>query len=100
MRRIFNFRAQRPAGFKAWLAIVVTLIISIAALSVVAILAVGAFLVFVPILLFLIVAYAILPQRRARERSQSAPREAEIIDGEYRVVDSSENDQNSLSKKD
>jgi membrane protein implicated in regulation of membrane protease activity len=92
MLQIFRVPPNRPAGLKTWLAIILTLIISIAALSVVAILAVGAFLIFVPILLIIIAAYAIWPKRKDRQRQQRTAREPEIIDGQYKVVDSTQAD--------
>ena len=99
MLRNFQFPANRPLGFKAWLTLGLALILTVGILFVLAVIALGAFLVILPVLLIMIAVYALSPKRKPESRRRRAG-EPTVVDGEFRVVDSPERDQDRSGGKD
>jgi membrane protein implicated in regulation of membrane protease activity len=96
----FRFRS-RP-GLTGWARILIVLALIIALMLVIAIVAIGVFLFVLPVLAVSALVYYLLP--RARRRSgrpdhSNASGGPQIIDGEFRVVDSTQSDRASLDDR-
>jgi hypothetical protein len=96
----FRFRS-RP-GLAGWATILIVLALIIALILVVAIVAVGVFIFVLPVLALSALLYYLLPGVRIRTGQPERPapgREPQVIDGEFRVVDSTESDRASLDDR-
>lgn len=72
-------------GWSGWLRLVLALGLILAVATVVAMLLLGMFIILVPVMAVVTLLYYLFPG--LRYRPQARPRDAEIIDGDYRVID-------------
>jgi len=72
-------------GWSGWLALVLALGLILAVATVVAVLLLGTFIILLPVMVVGTLLYYLFPGLRYPR--QSRPRDADIIDGDYRVVD-------------
>lgn len=72
-------------GWSGWLTLLIVLGLVFAVAAVVAIFLVGVFIVLLPVALFSALLLYLFPS--LRNRRPRGPRETDIIDGEYRIVD-------------
>lgn len=94
MHRRIRLQTYRPLGFKSWLTIILALILTAGILVAVAVIALGTFLIVLPVLIVALVVYALFPKRK-RPPGQRHAEEPAVVDGEFRVVDSGEADRSS-----
>ncbi len=83
-----NFRVYQ-FGLRGWAAIALGLVI----LGALTILALGFFVLLLPVLLLAPVIYYFLPRPKIRAATYERPQDATIIDGEFRVVGAHEIEQ-------
>jgi membrane protein implicated in regulation of membrane protease activity len=93
----FRFRS-RP-GLAGWATILIVVALIIALILVIALVAVGVFLFLLPVLALSALVYYLLPRARIRPGQPHPGRGPQIIDGEFRVVDSAESDRASLDDR-
>jgi hypothetical protein len=82
-----QFRIWPRLGLRGWTILIVWLAILVAVLIAFTLIAFGIFLFLLPILAILMLLYYLFP---SRFRAAHYTKDATIIDGEYRVVDSPE----------
>ena len=83
MSQPMGFRLR--LGWSGWLALIVALGLILAVATVVAVLLLGVFIILVPVMVVGALLYYLFPGLRDRRRGQ--PGQADIIEGDYRVID-------------
>jgi hypothetical protein len=83
-------------GFSGWAAIAASLALLAAIIAALAFLAIGLFVVFLPVMLLAPVLYYFMPRPkpthpRRNGQKTAATKDATIIDGEFRVISAAEN---------
>jgi len=87
-----QFRVWRVLGLRAWITLILALLVTVAILVAIAAVAIGVFLFLLPIFVVIALLYYLFPSKFRTARHYRRE-EASIIDGEFRVVDSVEIEQ-------
>ena len=87
MTQRLYFRAGRGLGFRGWLTILLALSFIVAIGVALAIVAVGVFLFLLPLIAVASVVFYLFPRTRVVRVHDPRPKQPEIIDGEFRILD-------------
>ena len=87
MTQRLYFRFGRGLGFRAWLTILLALSLIVAIGVALAVVAVGVFLFLLPVVAIASVVFYLFPRVRFSRAHDPRPRQPEIIDGEFRILD-------------
>lgn len=87
MPQQMRFVVIRRPGFRAWLAILLALALIVAVGIAVSILAIGIFVILVPLMIIGSAVFYLLRRAGFRPARSQEPKEPATIDGEFRIID-------------